>query len=173
MVNRYRSLDVMCTLHKCHTMQLDIPTWCPNRDTGAAATYNTNVDYFHKDICAAGHSLAKMQIVEDWGILQAKGYPIDKVTTLLDWSTSIIDLWHMDIARNHPSSKGSEPSLTLECFEKAFQEDPDQCGHSSLKSRRRASVSLSTEDLRSSQERVGKRRNIAPSGRLVAVCPSK
>lgn len=128
MVNKYRSLDVLCTITDGFSKSIDMPTWCPDWDLEGAPKPFSEIDYLHSDIRAANDSMAEMQVVEEWGILRAQGYRVDKVAALLDWSTTVLHLCRLCLDMRASASSGQD-AADLGFLDKAIRmiiaADPD------------------------------------------------
>jgi hypothetical protein len=91
MVNKYRTLDVLCVLSTYPCIVIDASTWMPDwrKHPVARPDPHYNFDYLSKNFAAAGKTLVEMQDPLAWGNLQVTGCRIDQVKSLLDFSTSV------------------------------------------------------------------------------------
>ena len=127
MINKYRTLDILCILNTYPSQSYDMPSWTPDwRDSqGLKPRMTDNFDYLSQFFAASGETLAEMQDPTAWGNLQVTGCYIDQVNELLYYSTTVsgVTRLHHDLARKTHTEE-QYASAIGEALEQAHRESP-------------------------------------------------
>ena len=128
MINKYRTLDVICVLNTYRCITIDAPTWMPDwrEHPVAKPSSEDNFDYLSNNFATAGDTLPEMQDPLAWGNLQVTGCRVDLVKDLLDFSTNVYGIKHIHKVLGSSTATNEEYAENIDrVLESGNKEDPE------------------------------------------------